>query len=56
LGNSESIYAGLACSPCVSAFNHRKTSCTDNQCLRAISTDQVVARLERYFQQVIAIG
>jgi ADP-heptose:LPS heptosyltransferase len=56
LGNTEPVFAGLACSPCVSAFNHRKTSCTDNQCLRAISTDQVVEKLDRYFQQVIAVG
>ncbi|MDH3355374.1 MAG: glycosyltransferase family 9 protein, partial [Chromatiales bacterium] len=30
LGNSTPIYAGLACSPCVSASNHRKTPCHDN--------------------------
>ncbi len=41
LGNSIPIYAGLACSPCVSAANHRKTPCTDNRCLQAISVDQV---------------
>jgi len=41
LGNSEAIYAGLACSPCVSAWNHRKTPCTDNVCLQAITVDQV---------------
>ena len=41
LGNSTPIYAGLACSPCVSAANHRKTACTDNVCLKAISVDQV---------------
>lgn len=41
LGNSTHIYAGLACSPCVSAANHRKTPCTDNKCLQAISVDQV---------------
>lgn len=45
LGNSEAIYAGLACSPCVSAQNHRKTSCTDNQCLSAITVDQVFNRV-----------
>lgn len=43
LGNSRAIYAGLACSPCVSAHNHRKTACTDNVCMRAISVDQVYA-------------
>lgn len=41
LGNSTSIYAGLACSPCVSAANHRKTACRDNRCLKAISVEQV---------------
>ena len=41
LGNCTPIYAGLACSPCVSAWNHRKTSCNDNQCLKAISSEQV---------------
>lgn len=42
LGNSTPIYAGLACSPCVSAGNHRKTSCFDNQCLKAISVGHVL--------------
>ncbi len=41
LGNSTPIYAGLACSPCVSASNHRKTVCSDNVCLKAISVDEV---------------
>jgi ADP-heptose:LPS heptosyltransferase len=43
LGNSTSIYAGLACSPCVSANNHRKSACNDNVCMRAISVEQVFA-------------
>lgn len=41
LGNSTPIYAGLNCSPCVSAWNHRKTACTDNKCLQAITPQQV---------------
>jgi ADP-heptose:LPS heptosyltransferase len=41
LGNSTPIYAGLACSPCVSASNHRKTPCSDNVCLQVISVKQV---------------
>lgn len=45
LGSSRAIYAGLACSPCVSAHNHRKTACTDNACMRAISVDEVFAAL-----------
>ena len=41
LGNSIPIYAGLACSPCVSASNHRKSACEDNVCMRAIGVEQV---------------
>ncbi|HID49393.1 MAG TPA: glycosyltransferase family 9 protein [Chromatiales bacterium] len=45
LGNSTPIYAGLACSPCVSAANHRKTPCTDNVCLQVIEAEEVFATL-----------
>ncbi|MGH6674192.1 MAG: glycosyltransferase family 9 protein, partial [Xanthobacteraceae bacterium] len=41
LGTSTAIFAGLACSPCVSAANHRNSACTDNVCMRAISVQQV---------------
>ena len=41
LGNATPIYAGLACSPCVSASNHRNSPCQDNVCMRAISVEQV---------------
>ncbi len=45
LGNSTPIYAGLACSPCVSASNHRKTPCHDNVCIQVITVEQVTALL-----------
>jgi ADP-heptose:LPS heptosyltransferase len=45
LGPSRAIYAGLACSPCVSASNHRKTACTDNVCMKAISVNEVYLAL-----------
>ncbi len=45
LGNSTPIYAGLACSPCVSAANHRKTPCGDNVCLQVIKPDAVLSQL-----------
>jgi ADP-heptose:LPS heptosyltransferase len=41
LGKTTPIYAGLACSPCVSASNHRKTACLDNVCLQVIKPDHV---------------
>jgi ADP-heptose:LPS heptosyltransferase len=52
LGNSRVIYAGLACSPCVSAHNHRKTACTDNVCMRAIGVDEVYAVVN----ELLAVG
>lgn len=47
LGNSIPIFAGLACSPCVSAGNHRKTPCTDNVCMQAIKVPQVIEAMEK---------
>ena len=41
LGHTTPIYAGLACSPCVAATNHRKTPCHDNVCLKVIDPIQV---------------
>lgn len=46
LGPTTPIYAGLACSPCVSASNHRKTACADNACLRAITPDRVLQAVD----------
>ena len=47
LGPSRAIYAGIACSPCVSASNHRKTACTDNVCMQVIGVDQVFAAVAK---------
>jgi ADP-heptose:LPS heptosyltransferase len=51
LGNSRVLYAGLACSPCASAYNHRKTACTDNICMQAISVDAVFAEMQSMLAQ-----
>ena len=42
LGRSEAITAGLACSPCVSAANHRKTACNEPVCMTAIPPERVL--------------
>jgi ADP-heptose:LPS heptosyltransferase len=44
--NSHALYAKLACSPCVNAFNHRFSPCTNNLCLQSISPDEVYAKLK----------
>jgi ADP-heptose:LPS heptosyltransferase len=41
LGRMTPLYSGLACSPCVSAANHRKSACNDNVCLQLITPEQV---------------
>ncbi|QWE21144.1 glycosyltransferase family 9 protein [Polynucleobacter sp. AP-Kolm-20A-A1] len=46
VGNSIAITANLACSPCVSAANHRKTPCHDNVCMQAITVDQVLDKVK----------
>jgi ADP-heptose:LPS heptosyltransferase len=45
IGNSIPITANLACSPCVSAANHRKTPCQDNVCMQAITVSQVLEKV-----------
>ncbi len=42
LGETTPIYANFSCSPCVSAYNHRKTPCRDNRCLQAISPSEAL--------------
>ena len=42
LGNSEAISSGLACSPCVSAANHRKTGCNDPVCMKVLLPARVM--------------
>ena len=38
------LESGIACSPCLSAYNHRLTFCDgDNQCLKRIKPDPVLA-------------
>jgi len=39
------LESGLACSPCLSAYNHRLTFCDgDNQCLKRLAPDPILGR------------
>ena len=45
------LESGIACSPCLSAYNHRLTFCDgDNQCLKRIAPDPVLADALRFLQ------
>ncbi|MBL8801416.1 MAG: glycosyltransferase family 9 protein [Planctomycetes bacterium] len=41
------LYKALACSPCLTAANHRNSPCQDNQCLKAIGVDEVLAHARK---------
>jgi ADP-heptose:LPS heptosyltransferase len=45
--NARFVFAGLACSPCVSAANHRKSACTEARCMTAITVEAVLEQLAR---------
>lgn len=47
LGETTPIYAHLACSPCVSAYNHRKTPCKNNVCLQILTPEKVFEVIEQ---------
>ncbi|MBK6687237.1 MAG: glycosyltransferase family 9 protein [Deltaproteobacteria bacterium] len=39
--NRHVLWAQLACSPCVSPYNHRFSPCTNNRCMQVINVDEV---------------
>lgn len=45
LGNSEAIWAGLSCSPCVTAANQKNSACNDPVCMGMITPERVVASI-----------
>jgi ADP-heptose:LPS heptosyltransferase len=52
-GRRAQVYeSGIACSPCLSAYNHRLTFCDgDNQCLKRIAPEPVLADALRLLQE-----
>jgi ADP-heptose:LPS heptosyltransferase len=38
---SHLLWSGIACSPCVNAFNDRQSACRDNLCMQKIGVDEV---------------
>jgi len=48
---STPLWAGLSCSPCVNAFNNRRTACRNNVCMQRITVDQVFAETCRIYEQ-----
>jgi ADP-heptose:LPS heptosyltransferase len=44
------LWPQLPCSPCVSAYNNRQSACRDNQCMQAITVDEVFGAVCRAFE------
>jgi ADP-heptose:LPS heptosyltransferase len=42
--NVQAIYLNLACSPCVSAYNQKRSPCTDNKCMTGIKPEDVLSQ------------
>src|SRR6266536_2914096 len=39
--NATALWAGIACSPCVNAYNNRQSVCRNNLCMQAITVNDV---------------
>jgi ADP-heptose:LPS heptosyltransferase len=39
--NETALWAGIACSPCVNAYNNRQSVCGNNLCMQAITVEDV---------------
>jgi ADP-heptose:LPS heptosyltransferase len=49
------LWAGIACSPCVNAYNNRQTVCRNNICMQVITVNQVFEEVCRFYEQRIAL-
>ena len=45
--NATVLWAGIACSPCVNAYNSRQSRCRNNLCMQAITVDRVFDEVSR---------
>ena len=46
--NVDVITSNLHCSPCLSAYNHRNSSCINNLCMQNITVEQVYEKVCNY--------
>ncbi len=45
------LWAGLVCSPCINAFNDRKSPCTNNVCMQELTVSRVFAEVCRWYEE-----
>src|SRR6266516_2740121 len=47
--NAIALWAGIACSPCVNAYNNRQSVCRNNLCMQAITVDEVFEKVSSIY-------
>jgi ADP-heptose:LPS heptosyltransferase len=47
--NTTALWAGIACSPCVNAYNNRQSVCRNNLCMQAITVDDVFEKVTHIY-------
>ena len=50
--NATALWAGIACSPCVNAYNNRQSACRNNVCMQAITVDDVFEEVARIYDSL----
>jgi ADP-heptose:LPS heptosyltransferase len=50
--NATALWAGIACSPCVNAYNNRQSVCRNNVCMQAITVDDVFKEVTRIYDSL----
>jgi ADP-heptose:LPS heptosyltransferase len=48
---NHNIWLGLACSPCINAWNNRQTACRNPACMKAITVNQVFETVCQVYRQ-----
>lgn len=51
--NKAILYKKYYCSPCLSAYNHRRSECIDNKCMQSILIDDVYTEAKKYLYNPI---
>jgi len=50
--NAIALWAGIACSPCVNAYNNRQSVCRNNLCMQAITVEDVFEEVTRIYDSL----
>ena len=50
--NATALWADIACSPCVNAYNNRQSICRNNLCMQAITVDDVFKEVTRIYDSL----